>query len=268
MIERAASRTPSKVPCPDPMPGRASLSSRARAGARARSLLVSVPRLALTATIASFALVAAPREASAQLRWDASAQVGVSKRFLTSAFTQPSFGPMAIVSGHIALIPLLRVGAYVAHDISPLESQPARRFYAIGARAKLQAPWASTTLHGWAFAGAGFVGAYGPSETRTLVSSPIGPLATTPSGPGSFSVAGASGRYFEVPFGLGMAVRLRKPWELVFELGGRVGVGFGGDLYASRAAVPAGAEIAPQRVVSAGNDAFAAFLTAGVGFDL
>jgi hypothetical protein len=206
------------------------------------------------------------REARAQVRWDASAQVGASKRFLTSAFAQPAFGPMAVVTGHVALVPLLRIGAYVAHDVSPLEAQPARRFYAVGLRAKLQAPWATRRVHGWAFAGGGFVGAYGPSEHRTLVTAPAGPLSTAPSGPFSFSVAGASGRFVEIPFGVGLGVRLRKPWELVFELGGRVGLAFGGTLYSGRTAESASS--APEIVAPVGKDTFAAFLTGGVGLDL
>ncbi len=239
---------------------------RARARARARATIGPLVRIALALLAFALVMLATPRDVSAQLRWDASAQVGVSKRFLTSAFAQPSFGPTAVVSGHVALIPLLRVGAYLAADVAPLEAQPARRYYAVGARAKLQAPWASTAVHGWAFAGAGFVATYGPSENRSLVSAGAGPLSTGPSGPLPFTVAGVGGRYFEVPFGLGLGVRLRKPWELVFELGGRVGVGFGGGLYSSRNAESASS--APQKVASVGNDAFGAFLTAGVGFDL
>ena len=49
---------------------------------------------------------------------------------ITSGDKQPSFGPAILLAGHIALVPLVRIGAYATHDISPIEAQPARRLYA------------------------------------------------------------------------------------------------------------------------------------------
>lgn len=250
---------PPPKPEPEPEPGPAAAPARTRtrsAGARA---LFATPLILV-------GVLSMSGEAHAQVRWDASAQVGASKRFLTSAYAQPGFGPMLTLNGHVALIPLLRVGAYVAHDVSPLESQPARRFYAAGLRAKIQAPWATDKLHGWAFAGAGYVGAYGPSESRTLLVKPAGPLSPTAGTPAAFSVAGSGGGYFEIPFGVGLGYRLRKPWEIVVELGGRVGLGFSGSLYDGRSATSASA--APQILAAVGKDTFAAFLTVGVALDL
>jgi hypothetical protein len=177
------------------------------------------PRLLFAMLTCAPALAAfgAARSASAQVHWDASAQVGVAKRFLTSSVEQPSFGPAVSLAGHVALLPLVRVGAYVAHDISPVEVGPARRLYAVGLRGKVQAPWSTERIHGWGFVGLGYVGVYAPSTRATVVSPPVGPLSSS-GGTLDLSVPGAGGYFLEVPVGLGLGVRLRKPWELVFEL--------------------------------------------------
>lgn len=228
------------------------------------------PRLAFRRLLASAAAAGAgllvSTEVSAQVHADASAQVGVSKHFLTSAYSQPTFGPTATVAAHVALIPLLRLGAYAMADLVPVDSEPVRRYYGAGLRAKLQAPWLFGRVHMWGFAGIGYVGVYGPSESRTLSVQRVGDLQGEPTGPTQFSVGGSGGHYLEVPFGVGLGVRLRKPWELVFELGGRVGFGFAGSLYDGRDAVSPTAS--PEVVAPVGNDTISTFLTVGIGLDL
>lgn len=210
------------------------------------------------------ALGASP--ASAQVHWDADAQIGLGKRFLTSAYAQPSLGPAALVAAHVAIVPLLRVGPYVAFDVSPVGSESSRRFFSAGLRAKVQAPWATERFHGWAFAGAGYAGVYQPSETRSLTVEPTGPLATGQPTQSPFDVGGAGGGFVEVPFGVGLGARLRRPWEIVFELGGRVGFAFGGSVYRGRDAVSP--TVGTQNLAPVGKDTIGVFLTGGIGFDL
>ncbi|MBK6692663.1 MAG: hypothetical protein IPG50_10710 [Myxococcales bacterium] len=144
--------------------------------------------------------------------------MGASKRFLTSAFVQPRVGPAAQLVGHIALLPLLRLGAYGGYEVSPVGDGPARRIVSLGVRGKVDAPWGSRVLHGYAFVGGGFASVYGPSATVTLRSAGIGGGAPVTE---SATLPGASGALLEIPLGVGLAVRLRRPWELLFELSGQ-----------------------------------------------
>jgi hypothetical protein len=79
----------------------------------------------------------------------------------------------------------------------------------------------------------------------------------------------AGGHFFEVPFGLGVAYKLRKPWELCAELGARVGFAHSGSVYDELrgAQVRAPGEV-DQNLTSAGIDRFALGLTVGVMLDL
>src|SRR5947207_2654049 len=100
-------------------------------------------RLSLACPVAA-AVVFAPGDARAQLHWDAAVQGGVVKRFLSSKAAgtdDASFGPGLELHGHVALIPLLRVGAYVAHDASPAGSNGTRQITSFGIRAKGAVPW-------------------------------------------------------------------------------------------------------------------------------
>ncbi len=202
------------------------------------------------------------RTAAAQVRWDASAQVGASKRFLTSAFVQPRVGPAAQLVGHVALLPLLRLGAYGGYEVSPVGDGPARRIVSLGVRGKVDAPWGSRVLHGYAFVGGGFASVYGPSATVTLRSAGIGGGAPVTE---SATLPGASGALLEIPLGVGLAVRLRRPWELLFELSGRASFGLGGDLYEGRTATSPVQGL--QTLAPIGNDRFGLLLTVGLGID-
>ena len=216
--------------------------------------------------VALVAVLGGEHLAAAQTRWDASVMIGVGKRFLTDAYAQPGFGPAATVVGHVAVIPLLRVGPYLAYDASPLGDGPSRRFYSLGARAKIQAPWATARVHGWGFVGAGYTAVYGPSEERTLSVASLGEVATGPKVPTPVSVGGAGGGLVEIPVGVGIGYRLRRPWEVLFELSGRFGFGFGGSLYRGRDAV---SDVNGTQVLApVGRDTVGLFLTGGIGLDL
>jgi hypothetical protein len=197
----------------------------------------------LLAWTLTLALVLVPATAHAQIHWDASAQLGVMKRVLgdrPSGGKDAGFGPVGQLTGHVALLPLVRFGAYVGHDISPVGGDvSARDLTWGGVRAKIMSPWPRGNLRAWLFFGFGYAGTYQRSSVRSAV-----------------LVDGAGGSFFEVPFGLGASYKLRKPWELCAELGGRAGFGYAGSVYDSGS--PA----------FAGKDGFGIGLTIGILADL
>lgn len=188
--------------------------------------------------------------AAAQLHLDASAQVGVMKRFLSD--TPPGgpdagFGPAAQLSAHVALFPLVRVGAYVGHDISPMGgSLSARDLTWGGIRAKIMSPWPRGATRAYLFGGFGYDGMYARSSRVN------GQLRE-----------GAGGGFFEVPFGVGVTYTFWKPFALVAELGGKVGFGEHGSAYDLPARGGPGSAPLP-----AGSDRFAVGLTVGILLDL
>jgi hypothetical protein len=185
-----------------------------------------------------------PCAARAQLHWDASAQAGVSKRVLVDrppGGPDAGFGPVVQLTGHVALFPLVRLGAYLGHDISPMGGDVSARDLTWGGlRAKLMSPWPRGAARAWLYAGIGATGVYARSTSR----------------PGSL-VDGAGGHFFEVPFGVGGSYTFRKPFALCGELGMKAGFGHAGSAYERSAPVPA-----------SGLDRFAIGLTIGVMLDL
>jgi hypothetical protein len=211
-----------------------------------------------------------PRTAKAQLHWDASAGVGVMKRFFTQpASGQPGFGPVALLTAHVALLPLVHVGGYFGHDISTLPGDAfPRDITSGGIRAKAVLPWGARG-RAWAFLGLGYAGVYARSYL-TSFQVPTG-LGTTELRSGR--VQGAGGGFFEVPFGLGASYTLRKPWELYAELGLRVGFAHTGSVYEEpgpqlRLDDTNGSGGVGQNVAPSGIDRVALGLTLGVLLDL
>jgi hypothetical protein len=137
---------------------------------------------------------------------------------------------------------MLRVGVYVVHDISPVSGVPAREITEAGLRVKFSPPLLSGGWRNWLFVGLGVARAYMPSH---------GAAGTT--------VAGASGGILDLPFGVGVGYRIRRPWEIFAELEGRVGLGFAGPLYAKAEAQPS--------LPYGGQDSFAVSLSLGVSWD-
>jgi hypothetical protein len=231
----------------------------------ARSLIyrTGVQKLAVTLIVLGTLLF--PAGAYAQLHWDTAVQAGAMKRFLSSrdsGVPDAGLGPVFQLEGHIAIFPLLRAGAYVTHDISPVDGISARQISSVGLHLRLGSPWPRDPWRTWAFAGLGYAGTYAPSYHTSLR------LSSDPTQPATdASVQGAGGGFFEVPLGVGVAYRLRKPWELMAELGTRLGFGFSGSVYTSGAvAFPSGN--ASQQIVPSGNDSFAILLTVGIGLEL
>lgn len=192
-----------------------------------------------------------------QLNWDAGVEVGVMDRVVTGAeagATAPSPGPVGELFAHVALLPMLRAGVYVSHDVSPESGVPAREITEGGLSLRFLPPLLSAPWRAWAFAGVGYARAYAPSHRAEIAS----PGAATM----DVAVPGAGGGILDVPLGLGLAYRPHRPWEYFVELGGRAGAFFTGSLYS--AAQPQCVCLSPP---FRGKDSFALLLTVGVSFD-
>ena len=216
-----------------------------------------------------FAAALVPRTAHAQLHWDASAQVGIMKRVLSdrpSGGEDAGFGPAGQLSGHLALLPLVRVGAYFGHDISPLGGDASARDITWGGlRAKIMSPFPRGALRAWVFVGFGYAGVYQRSTSA---------VRNFPGPPGNIVirsdavVEGAGGSYFEVPYGIGASYNIRKPWALCAELGMRSGFGHSGSVYEPPGPQVSSAGRANSNALPAGKDTFGIGLTVGVLVDL
>jgi hypothetical protein len=181
------------------------------------------------------------READAQVHWDVGVQAGATERLTTGHGAAPTPGPSAEIHGHIAVIPMVRVGPYAAFDLSPVPGSDARQVYAAGLRAKLSPPWLSAPWHAWAFLGIGFADACTSGRSTT----------------GDASACAGSDGILELPAGVGVGHRLHGPWELYAELGARVALAHGSiRTRASGAGMPSTA--------LAGDDLLAVSLSVGV----
>jgi hypothetical protein len=226
------------------------------------------------ATLVTVALLAS--EAKAQLHFDVGAEPGVMRRILLqrgndgfNPLPDAGFGPMFELHGHVAILPLLRAGLYVSHDISSELS--ARQITSFGVRAKLTPPLLCGNWRSWAFVGFGYSLVYAPSfQHDYLIGTGFGGTqqATT------VSVDGQSGYFFEVPVGIGLGYKLDKTWELTAELGAKVGFNFSGDLYCDGSSDPTCAangsapRYPPLELPVPGYDTLAVYLALGVSLDL
>jgi hypothetical protein len=212
-----------------------------------------------------------PHRAVAQVHWDVGAEAGVMKRILTRPSTNDpdgGFGPVIEIHGHVAVLPMLRVGLYLGHDIAPVSGEAARQITYGGLRVKFTPPLLRDPWRTWVFAGFGYAGVYGPSYHTTLQ---LSHDQSQPTMPTDTLVEGAGGGYFEVPLGVGAAYRLRRPWELTAELGARLGFGFTGNLYnldADQHDRPAQAAGYPPLSVDSPSDTWGISLSVGVNFEL
>lgn len=208
------------------------------------------------------------RPALAQLHVDASAEVGAMQRFFTNktpGASNPGLGPTAQVSAHVALLPLVRAGVYLGHDISPLSGDAtARDMTWGGVRAKIISPFPRGKLRPWLFVGFGYAGTYARSY-HTNVALPVGVNETVTR---DALVTGSGGGFFEVPFGLGASYKLWRSFSLVAELAFRVGFGHTGSVYEDPGRAFFAEGFGENRVLPAGLDRFAGALFVGAMFDL
>lgn len=178
------------------------------------------PRAAIGALVGALLL---PQSASAQVHWDVSAQAGVTKRFLSDRapqVPQVGLGPTLQLASHVALLPLVHVGGYLTGDIAPWQPSGTRYHGSGGLHLKGFLPIFPPSVRGWIATGFGFAGLHQD---------------------GAGTIADAGGHSFEVPLAIGASYKLRKPWSLFAELGGRLAFGHGGAAYGAGDPVDRGA---------------------------
>jgi hypothetical protein len=199
------------------------------------SLLPVAVGLALTAAI----------PAQAQLRWDAAAEAGLSKRFTTGGAAgapSPDFGPVVELQAHVALVPMVRLGLYLAEDLSPVPDR-LRSFSSGGLHVRFTPPLLAAPWRTWLFTGFGFAYGYDAGEHT-------------------------SGQLFEIPAGAGVGARVAKHAMVFAELGARFGLGFYGRMYeAAPAETAAGAGSGGASPAFLGHDAVALGLTVGLSLE-
>jgi hypothetical protein len=171
-------------------------------------------------------LLASPR-AQAQVRWDVGVSGGAAARFLSSRPAgegEASAGPSFEAEGHIVVFPLVRVGAYLHFDESPIAGNGfdvTRDVVAGGLDLRVGSPWPHGNARVYLRAGIGEAGVGVPSRTAF----------------GGERVPGSGGRFTEVPVALGVAYRPYSPFWLTAEAGARVGFAFGGAAYGAGGSV-------------------------------
>ena len=231
-----------------------------------RRPLRAAPLALAFAVLAATLAVATP--ARAQIHWDAGLEGGVMKRFLgaRTIHGNPGFGPFLEAEAHVALLPLVRVGAYVGHDISPMPDPIAARDITWGGlHLKIMSPWPRGDVRLWLYTGLGYAGVSARSYASTI-NAPTG--IGGENRPVSGTVQSAGGGYFEVPIGIGASYKLRDPVLLFATLGAQLGFGFSGSVYED----PGPQFTSPGRpddnVGPAGHDQYAISLSVGALLDL
>jgi len=150
-------------------------------------------------------------DAHAQVRWDAELEDGLMRRVLDhkpAGANDATFGPTLDAAVHLALVPLIRVGAYGHYDACPVSGEVVRTFVSGGLDARVLVPWLRGDLRGYARVGLGEAGVL--EEAR------------------------AGGHFTEVPVAVGALYRVRRRVWVTAEIGARLGFGFGGAGYAAQ----------------------------------
>jgi hypothetical protein len=197
------------------------------------------------------------RSGEAQLHADVDLEGGASAHVL-SGHAGPDFGPQFVLSGRLAVLPLLRAGLYVSHDSSFVSGADVREITSLGLSVRLFSPWPRGTLRTWLATGVGYSLANAPSYTTNG--------AVTGKTPVPELVSSAAGGYVEVPVGLGASIRLSRRFELVGDVGARFGFAFTGNLYGPGPTATASGP--PPHPFPAGDDVVALFLVVGAAFEL
>jgi hypothetical protein len=183
--------------------------------------------------------------AAAQVHWDTGAQAGVTKRFAAGGdpgAPSPGFGPSLELQGHVALLPMVRVGAYLGTDLSPAAPDGLRSFWDGGLHLRVTPPLLPWPWRTWLFTGFG----YGFADD-------LG--------------AHLPGGMLEVPFGLGLGRKTSRHAVVFVELGGRVGFAFYGRMYDRSAVETSGGSGESGGSAYVGQDTFALSLSVGLSLE-
>jgi hypothetical protein len=209
------------------------------------------------------------RSAVAQVHADIDLEGGPSARFVSgrpssalfrqAGASNPDVGPTIGMSAHVTLLPFVRAGAYVSHDFSPISGADLREITSAGLSMRLFSPWPRGVVRVWFALGFGYAAAYAPSYTATMAG-PGGTAATA-------LVSGTAGGFFEVPMGVGASVRIAPNFELVGDVGARIGFDFAGNMY-NRGPTASASGLPTLALPAAGDDVVAVFLVVGAAFEL
>ncbi len=204
-------------------------------------------------------------DARAQIHWDAAAQGGIIQRFVTGSDPgthAPKAGPFVQLTGHLALIPLVRVGLYAATDVEPATGIAARHFYELGVHGKFAPPLLGGAWRTWLSLGFGYAYTYAPSYTSNET------IGNDPQ-PSTVTVDTATGGMLDLQPGLGLGYRLGSLMPFV-ELGGRFGLAFWGTMYDSAASGCGSTPTHPGEPICQpyfGQDSFAVWLSIGLSLE-
>jgi hypothetical protein len=212
-------------------------------------LQISLPSV-LTALAVVVACILHTSPVQAQLHWDVAGEVGVEKRFLRARPPEGAdagFGPLARITGHVALLPLIRVGAYGAFSYSPVRTNGGRSFFGGGFEARLVPPLRLPDWHPYLFVGFGY--------TAVRVSAFDSALGKLPA---------AGGGCIDIPLGIGVTHRLRKPIEIGGVLGTRFSAACSGSAYSGDGRVTDSG----NRILNSGTDLFGLYLGALLNVEL
>jgi hypothetical protein len=204
------------------------------------------------------------RPALAQVHADIDLEAGaalhvLSSRPPSSAPQNAEVGPTLGLSGHLAILPLLRAGVYVLHDFSPVSGADLREFTSAGLSVRVFSPWPHNDFRVWLGVGLGYAASEAPGYAA--------PIAFAGGAPVTAQVASTKGGYFELPLALGSSLRLSQRFELFSEIGARVGFAFTGSMYESGASASA-AGLGPRSLPPLGDDVVTVFLVLGVALQL
>jgi hypothetical protein len=185
------------------------------------------------------------------------------KRFTTGAAPNPGgapdpgVGPVFDVEGHVALVPMLRIGAYATQDISPASGIGPRLFWEGGLHLKATPPLLAAPWRAWAFAGVGYAYA-----VATSYHGAPGGAAN-----GAVLFQGVTGGVLDVPLGIALGYRLQPhgAWLAFAQLGARIGAAFFGRMYEQGA--PATQPGTPLTAPFLGKDSFALTLCVGLSLE-
>jgi len=221
------------------------------------------------------AVALAPRRAEAQVHWDANVQAGVSGRVFTNSASgglPGSIGPVVGVAADVAVVPLLRLGLYGDFEYADTTEPAFSSVVSFGGRVKLMLPGYRNSVHWWLFTGVGGVIWNAPAYTVVGIDPNLPANAVS-------TVTPASGYFAEIPLGVGMGWRVRRPWEVVAELQGRVGFDMNGSYFTQGGNFSNpddGSGLGTTRPttsssgsgnITTGNDIFAVLFTIGIGLD-
>ena len=187
---------------------------------------------------------------------------GVARRFFDTGLPEGgTLGPTAGATVDVAMLPLIRLGAYADYEYAYTGEPATPHVFSFGMRVKVEPPVNFRGVHLYGFAGFGAAQLIAPGYDQVLPGTSAEGIPNP-----TIHYYSTSGTVLEVPLGFGAAWRFSRPWELVLELQGRLGLASLGDYFSDGGRPGNGGGFGnPGKVI--GSDTFGVFATIGIGFD-